>query len=294
MQVRDQAHDLRLIASNSQFRKKSKLPDSNARVIAVTSGKGGVGKSNLTINLALALKRLGKRVMVIDADLGLANIDVLLGLTPKYNLKHVFHGDCTLEEVIVEGPEGVLIIPGASGIIELADISDTRRDLMIDSLNRINDLSDIILIDTGAGVSRNVRRFVTASNEVIVVTSPDPTAVTDAYSMIKIITQENRKLDIKLVVNMALNDNEAKEISDRIILVVNKFLNKDIQSLGYILMDRSLQKAIRNQKPILMDDPTSMTTRSINLIARKLENMEKFSQKTNWGVRSFLARLIRG
>lgn len=293
MQVRDQAYGLRLIA-NKNVSKKLVSNKPNARVIAVTSGKGGVGKTNLTINLALALKRLGKRVMVIDADLGLANIDVLIGLTPKYNLKHVIHGDCTMEEVIVNGPEGVLIIPGASGITELADLSDSRRELIIDSFSRINDLSDIILIDTGAGVSRNVRRFVTASNEAIVVTSPDPTAVTDAYSMIKIIVQENDNLNIKLVVNMALSKDEAEEISDRIALVVKRFLNKDIQTLGHILMDKSLQRAVRNQEPVLINDPASSTSRSINLIARKLGNMETFLRNNHGGFRSFLARLIGG
>lgn len=298
MQARDQAHSLRLIAQKSPaavFDQESAAADKtnpDIRIIAITSGKGGVGKTNITVNLAIALQRLGKRVLVIDADLGLANVDVLMGITPKYNLRHVMQGDCSLEDVVIRGPEGMLLVPGASGITELADMSDRSRELIINNLNRITGVSDIILVDTGAGLSRNVRRFVTAADEAIVVTSPDPTAITDAYSMIKIITQENEDLEVKLIVNMAMNSREALEISERIVLVVKQFLNKSIETLGHIVFDNALRMSVRNQRPVLLENPNSEIARSIHAIARKIDRTEIPSKPQ--GIRSFFSKLIRG
>lgn len=298
MQARDQAHGLRLIAERStstreqQFVPQSRKANPDIRIIAVTSGKGGVGKTNITVNLAIALQRLGNRVLVIDADLGLANVDVLMGITPKYNLRHLMQGDCDIEEVIIRGPEGILIVPGASGITELADMTDRSREAIINNLNQISHLCDIILIDTGAGLSRNVRRFVTAADEAIVITTPDPTSITDAYSMVKIISQENEDLDVKLIVNMAYSLKEAAEISDRILLVVKQFLNKTIQTLGFIEFDTSLRAAIRNQRPILLDSPGSNICRSINAIANKISKTKAPVQ--SGGIKSFISRLIRG
>lgn len=298
MQANDQAHGLRLIAQRSgstieqQFPPQGRKVNPDVRIIAVTSGKGGVGKTNITVNLAIALQRLGNRVLLIDADLGLANVDVLMGITPKYNLRHLMQGDCGIEELIIRGPEGVLIVPGASGITELADMSDRSREAIINNLNRIGHLCDIILIDTGAGLSRNVRRFVTAADEAIVITTPDPTAITDAYSMVKIIVQENEDLDVKLIVNMAYSVKEAAEISDRILLVVKQFLNKTIRTLGFIEFDTSLRASIRNQRPILLDSPGSAICRSINSIANKINKTEVPVQ--SGGIKSFFSRLIRG
>lgn len=292
----DQAHGLRLIAQSKQDDDVQKSLASLAkplRVIAVTSGKGGVGKTNLVVNLAVALQSLGNNVIVLDADLGLANIDVLLGLNPRYNLGHTISEGKTMEEIMVEGPGGIKIIPGATGIADLADLGDFQREKLIDSLSSLDDKGDILIIDTGAGLSKNVRNFVEASDEAVVITTPDPASITDAYSMIKVLLDESPELDIKLVVNMAKTKFEAQEVNDRMILVVKQFLNKYLETLGYIIDDRLVVKAVRVQQPVILAYPSCEASSCIKNIAKKITPVLK-DEKINGGMRTFLSRLFKG
>lgn len=192
--MRDQAEKLRILARTIKNQVESEIKGNGkkTRIIAVTSGKGGVGKTNFTINFALSLMAYGQKVIVLDADLGLANIDVILGISPKYNLYHVLKGEKTIQEIIVPGPQGLQIIAGGSGIQELANLRRWQVEQFIAKLGELEGLADILIIDTAAGLSRNVMSFVLAADEVIVITTPEPTAITDAYGLVKVMTTKKR------------------------------------------------------------------------------------------------------
>jgi flagellar biosynthesis protein FlhG len=210
----DQAHGLRVLAKTA--RSAGELEDTvlvsprkAARTIAITSGKGGVGKTNFTTNLALLLAQTGQRIIVLDADLGLANLHVVLGVAPKFHLEHVIRGEKTLKEILYPAANGIQIIAGGTGIAELANLTNERRERFIDGLAELDSMADVILIDTGAGLSHNVLGFLFASDEVIVITTPEPTAIADAYATIKVVSRDNPDARIRLVVNMANSDMEA-------------------------------------------------------------------------------------
>ncbi len=235
----DQANKLRVLAEqirrekrgNGSGRKRKGVERASfkgamlTRTIAITSGKGGVGKSNLTVNLAICLARLGKKVLVLDADLGLANIDVMMGLSPKdKTLQYVVNGRKRIQDIVLEGPEGVQVIANGSGIQELANLSDVERRRIIGEVSNLEGKYDFLLVDTGAGISKNVMSFILATEEIVIVTTPEPTAVMDAYGIIKVVSQQNRDVRVKLVVNMVKNKTEAQEVINKIISVSQRFL----------------------------------------------------------------------
>ncbi len=290
----DQAQGLRALAD--QARRAFEFGDSvlvsprkTARTIAVTSGKGGVGKTNFSTNLALLLAKTGQRVIVLDADLGLANLHVVLGVSPRYHLEHVMRGERTLKEILYNTPQGIQIIAGGSGIAELANLDDKQRQRFIDGLSELDDLADIILIDTGAGLSHNVLAFVLAVEEVIVVTTPEPTALADAYATIKVISRENPEAQLRLVVNMAANDAEAEATAERLRLVSKQFLNVDLDVLGYIPQDPSVPRAVRAQRPVVLDNPTAPMPRALGRIVDALG----YRESRPAGVTGFLNRISR-
>lgn len=227
---------------------QEQLPVSHTQVLAVTSGKGGVGKTSVVVNLAVALSRLDKKVMIFDADLGLGNLDIMLGLTPQYNLAHVISGQKTLEEVMVAGPRGVRIIPAASGIQEMTRL--TRRQIVqvLSALDLMMDPVDILLIDTAAGISTNVMYFNSIAQEVIVVVTPEPTSITDAYALMKILSLKYAIFDFRLLINLAASPQEADEVFRQLKLVTDRFLNISISYLGHVLRDMSISKSVRQQK----------------------------------------------
>jgi len=281
----DQAQKLRDIIKTSD---SSDVND--ARIITVSSGKGGVGKTNFTVNMGLALGKLGKRVTIIDADLGLANVDVLLGILPKYNLSHVIKGEMTVEEVVVTGSYGINIISGGSGIMDLIDLEQNQLEKLIESLKYCNDISDYILIDTGAGLSKSVLSFVDAASDVIVIITPDPTSITDAYALIKnIIKDEDKK--IKIVINRVESNEEGDEVFNKLEQAVNKFLNKSLENLGYIFEDNNLKKAVRKQMPVIEAYPRAIASKGIENIAYNLENNSKYAKAQN-SFRGLLNKLI--
>ncbi len=241
-----------------------------SRSISITSGKGGVGKTNVVVNLAIAMAKLGNEVAIVDADLGLANVDVLLNLNPKYNLYHVIERHKSLEEVVISGPSGVKIVPGASGITKVANMGPKERQHILSELSRLQHIADYILIDTSAGINRNVINFVVSSDVALIVTTPEPTAITDAYAMIKVISQRKIEQDLRLLVNMATSKREADEIYERISMVSRQFLNMEISYAGYILKDDVVVNAVLQRRPFVLEYPYSPAGRSVTRIAKEL------------------------
>ena len=249
---------------------KGKRRNGATRVIAVTSGKGGVGKTNITVNFAYFLSKMGKKTLLLDADTGLANIDVILGITPQYNLGHVLRGEKTLSEVMVEGPGGIKILPSASGIEEMAELSKGHKLTLLEELDGLDEDIDFMLIDTAAGIAKNVMYFNMAAKEIIVVVSTEPTSLTDAYALIKILYQGYKTRRFMLLVNMARDATEAKAIYLRLNKATNHFLDLPVEYLGYIPHDRSVSKAVKKQQLLAEAFSDSKATRNMAEIVDKL------------------------
>ncbi len=267
----DQAGALREMKENVMPQTiERKIYNSNTRVIAVTSGKGGVGKTNITANFAYIFSKMGKRILLLDADTGLANIDVILGITPKYNLRHVLSGEKTLSEAVVEGPGGIKILPASSGIQGTADLSKGQKFTLLEEMDGLDEDFDFMLIDTAAGISDNVMYFNMAAREIIVVVSPEPTSLTDAYALIKILYQSYKTRCFMLLVNMARDSNEAMMVYARLSNATNHFLGLPIEYLGYIPHDQNVSKAVRKQKLLTEIFSDSKASKSMSKIIAKL------------------------
>nr|MBF0221627.1 MinD/ParA family protein [Desulfobulbaceae bacterium] len=241
------------------------------RVLSVTSGKGGVGKSNLTTNLGYKLATQGKKVLILDADINLANVDILLGLTPQYNLHHVLMGERSLDEVIIEGPGGIQILPGSSGIMELATLSESQKMYFLAEMEEVGKRIDILLIDTAAGINENVVYFNLVAQERIVILTPEPTALTDAYALIKVLSSKHDVKKFRIVINQAATEKEALAVFRQLTLVCDQFLGTlSLDFLGYIPYDKNLIKAVRSQRlvtELFKDTPAS---KMIGKIANQL------------------------
>lgn len=281
----DQAQSLRELVSNSS---------KGARVLTITSGKGGVGKTSLAVNLAISLARLGLRVGILDADLGLANVDIVLGLSPRYNLMHVVNGQKRLNEIVLPGPEGILVYAGGAGVFELANLSQWRLERFVREIATLDATLDYLIVDTGAGISRNVMSFVLACDEVILVTTPELTAITDAYGVIKLIAAQQVETKIRVVVNMARSEAEAEKVLRSLNLVVNQFVpgRLALEMLGYIPADAAVTMAIREQEPLILSHPGSKAATQIESIARRLVH-DGVVQPPPKGVGALFQRMAR-
>ena len=240
------------------------------RVLAVTSGKGGVGKTNIVTNLAIALARQGARVLVLDGDLGLANVDLLLGIAPQYDLQDMILGDRRLEDIVLEGPEGIRVVPASSGVEELANLDEYRTECLLRSLSAIEQDVDLILIDAPSGIGTHAVALSQAADEILVVTTPEPTSFSDAYAMIKVLSQRPLKCVPGLLVNQANSENEALEVSKRVQSVAKRFLNLEIPYLGFILADESVPKSVIRQEPFISTYPYSPASSCILRLARRV------------------------
>lgn len=245
-------------------------PQNVKKVIAIASGKGGVGKSNFTVNLAIELSKLGNRVMILDADLGLANVDIILGINPKYNLSHVISEQKDIKDIVTETDYGVKIIASGSGVKELVNLSNQQREKFICKISELEDLVDILLIDTGAGISKNTLSFIYASDYSIVITTPEPTALMDAYGLIKVVSLSKNNIPLKLIVNMVSSKEEAKEIASRVILLSRRFLNTFVEYYGLIFRDKNVLNSVMSQKPFTILYPTTKASDCIRDIAKKI------------------------
>ena len=245
---------------------------SKARVIAITSGKGGVGKTSIVANLGYAFTKLGKKVLILDADLGLGNLDVLLGLAPKYNLSHVIMGEKKIEEILVEGPGHMKILPASSGIQELTHLTRVQKIDIFTQLDRLIDSVDILLIDTAAGISPNVMDFNATAQEIVVVVSPEPTSITDAYALMKVLSLKYSEKVCKLLVNMTTRPEEGREVFRQLHLVTDRFLDISSEYLGCILYDAKVTKGVKNQKIVSELYPDAQSSGCFKDLARKIAN----------------------
>jgi len=257
--------------------------NNKTRIITVTSGKGGVGKTNIATNLGIAYAQMGKKVIVIDADLGLANVNVMMNLIPQYNLYHVIRKQKKMSEIILDTDYGIKLVAGASGFSKIANMTEEERNAFISEMFTLSD-ADIIIIDTSAGVSRNVLGFVAAADEVIIITTPEPTAITDAYGIIKIIATEvdNLNINLKMIVNRVGTAMEGKRVADRMISIAGQFLNLKVEYLGFIYEDSLVSQSVLRQRPFMIVDPKGKASVCLRHIVSRIEKTE-FSQQEGFG-----------
>ena len=249
--------------------KKSSLP----RVIAVTSGKGGVGKTNLVGNMAVALSRMGKRVVIIDADVGLANIDIIFNLRPEFNIRHIINSQKTLNQVMVTSDHGIKILPGGNGFADLTQLNEGEKLNLLSEFESLSDQADIIFVDTGAGISSNVLYFNSACDECIVIATREPTSITDAYAMMKILSGEYGTKYFKLIVNMVDSAAQAKKVYENLSAALDKYLNNVVlEYTGHIPFDRQLQTAVQKRGLVMDNFPDSMAAKAIEKIALNIGN----------------------
>lgn len=274
---RDQADTLRQLAGSVNMTRRDaglyagRINSRNdIRVISVTSGKGGVGKSNVVVNLAVTLANMGKKVLVIDADLGIGNIDILLGLRPQFTMNHVLSGEKRLDEIIITAPGGIKVVPAGLGVQEYTSLGTPERLRLLDELDRLEENFDVFIIDTEAGISENVTYFNVAAREILVVVSPEPTSITDVYALIKLLSTRYGERHFKVLVNMARDQKEAINVFEKLFNVSDRFLNISLDYMGCVLRDDLVGESVRRQKPVCQLYPNAKASRCFTALARKI------------------------
>lgn len=262
---------------------------STTMTLAITSGKGGVGKTNIAVNLSICLAARGLRVTLVDVDMGLANADLLLNVHPRYTLSHVLSGVRTIEGISIEGPAGLRFVPGASGVESLANLSEFERRNLISQLQKLETSTDILVLDCGAGISRNVISFALAADQVLVITTPEPTALTDAYAMIKSIHRECHSVPMRLLVNMAASRAQARAVHERLAGVAKRFLNYSVADNGYMLHDKAVELAVQARQPFVIRSPESNASVCMAAIADRVAGRRSGLQRAG----GFFERVVR-
>lgn len=263
------------------------------RIIAVASGKGGVGKTSTTVNMAISLSRLGKKVVIFDADLGLANAEILMGITPPYTLYDCLKGRVKIKDILVPGPEGISLISGGSGFVELAHLNDEMLQNLMDSLQVLDKEADFIFIDTAAGISKNVLAFIAAAEELLLVLTTEPTSITDAYSLAKIVSKYGLHNEVHLVINRVSTSGEAVNVYNRFENVCKNFLSLSINYLGCIYEDRSVPEAIKAQSPLISYRVNSPAAKCISRISTRISDKSFATKDANSGILGFANKLVR-
>jgi flagellar biosynthesis protein FlhG len=274
------------------LRKMTSAVPRPVKVIAVASGKGGVGKTNITVNLGVALATQGKQVLLLDADLGLANIDVMLGLHPQYNLQHVLNGSKTLAEIIVEGPAGLKIIPAASGVQKMAELSPAEHAGMIQAFSEMEQHIDILLIDSAAGIADSVVSFTRAAQEVIVVVCDEPASITDAYAFIKLLSREYKVSRFHIIANMCRTIQEGRELFNKISMVCDRFLEVNLDFMGIVPFDEDLRRAVKKQRAVVEYLPRSKSAVAFTHLAKKID-FWPVQKQPRGNMEFFVERLIQ-
>lgn len=289
----DQADKLRNIIKASQV-----ASPNNARVITVTSGKGGVGKSNVAINLAVQFRTAGKRVLIFDADFGLANIEVMFGAIPKHSLADLIYQGASIKDVITWGPMGIGFISGGSGIAGMGNLSRDHLDYLIRNLSELDIMADVIIIDTAAGISEAVLEFLVASREIILVTTPEPTSITDSYSLLKALNLHAKfnkdETKVKVITNKVETTEEGKQLYSKLSAVVNRYLKLNMEFLGVIPYDNSLVKAVMQQSPVLISNPQAKAAKAFQDVANTLMDIPHTETIYRRGMSGFFANIISG
>lgn len=289
----DQAAKLR-----DMMKMHTKEKKTQARIITVTSGKGGVGKSSISINLALEFKKQGKNVIVFDADFGLANIEVMIGAIPKYNLADLIYKGKELKDIIVKGPMDIGFISGGSGISSLSNMSKDQVLYLVYKLSELENMADVIIVDTGAGISDTVLEFVSKSSEILLVATPEPTSITDSYALLKALNArtdfDKKESVIKVVANRVNNKDEGENLYNKLSVVVSKFLTVNMEYLGMIPVDNNMSMSVMQQKPITMAYPNSQASKSIEQLAYKLINADVIDEERKNGLSTIFARMFKG
>lgn len=285
----DQAEQLRnIIKANSQ------LP--LARVITVTSGKGGVGKSNTAINLAVQLQKLGQKVVILDADFGLANIEIMFGAIPRHNLSDLIYQGMQMKDIITQGPMDIGFISGGSGIAGMANLNRDSLDYIVMKLRELDEMADIVIVDTGAGISDAVLEFLVASGEVLLVTTPEPTSITDSYSLIKALARHpkysSETTTVKVVANRVRGEQEAEMLFHKLETVVDKYLKIPIEYLGMVPQDEQLARAVMQQMPVSIENPGAKSAMAYEQLAAKLMNRETGKVQPRRGMAAFFTHII--
>jgi flagellar biosynthesis protein FlhG len=275
----DQAEGLRELMAHAH--------DDRARVIAVSSGKGGVGKTNICVNLAIALASMGRRVVLVDVDIGLANADVVLGVKPEFDLRHVLVGEVDVQSALTEAPGDIRLLAGSAGVRTVSDLDKSQRGFLVSCFEELTYSNDFVLIDTGAGITRNVIDFAAAADEVLVVTTPEPPAMTDGYALIKTVSREKGYGRIRLVCNQAFGRLEAGRVCGRIREVCLRFLDLEVEYLGYVLSDQSVGRAVRRRHPFVLEYPNCPASDCVLTLAERLVDAPE-----RVGVPSFANRLV--
>jgi flagellar biosynthesis protein FlhG len=293
----DQAEKLRQIIANlknrhavSQESPEKQIVRRSSRVITVTSGKGGVGKTNIAVNLAISLSEYGFKVIILDADFGLANIDVIFGIVPQFTLVDVINNKKNIFDILTEGPKNIKFISGGSGVEQLAKLDKVQLEKFVENISFLDKLADYIIIDTGAGVSESVLSFVMAADEVLLVTTPEPTSITDAYALIKMVANRDKTKPIKLIVNRAETQAEAENILKKLSLVAEKFLLVKLSPLGFLINDDLIPKSVRMQQPFTIAFPKSNAAKQIRDICKKLVQIRV--ERNQGGMKSFVNKLV--
>ena len=291
----DQATGLRNLVKSNNVSTGNTSGRPISRVITVTSGKGGVGKSNTSINLAIQFRKLGQRVIILDADLGLANIEIMFGAVPKHNLCDLIYQNKNIREIITWGPMEVGFISGGSGIAGMSNLGRDYLTYIIQNLAELDAIADIIIVDTGAGISDAVLEFLVASGEILLVTTPEPTSITDSYSLLKALNRHNRfdrdYSQIKVVANKVDSDSEGQALFNKLNAVVNRYLHLPISYLGAVPQDQQLVKAVMQQMPVSIQNPTAKSSQAYETIAAKLMNIDT-SKLHKRGMAAFFSHIV--
>lgn len=287
----DQATKIRGSAKRDSAFASKPVSEMPQRIIAVTSGKGGVGKSNVAVNLAIALTRFGHRVLVVDADFGMANVDLIMGLTPRYNLSHVFSGKKELADVMLTGPGGVRILPSASGGRRGDSVDRAAIRSLFDSIRETPETADLVFVDTGAEITDNAVDLLCLADEVLLLTTPEPTSIMDAYGVVKLLARERENAHIRLLVNMAEDPYDAQHVVDTMRQISKQFFNVTLEDLGWLYQDPSVSRAVRQQQPFVLLFPASRAARSLQNVAVRFANLPD-AMPAEHGFRGVVNRIL--